>query len=504
MIRTVDNFIGSAINNKTIKQIEKENNNGYICEIPKGYTQELNITFEKYSRNKNELFQLSDKTPDKDDLILSLSHYKNNNETMYSANVGNYIGKFKYNNTTINIKSRFSDTFLKRMLNFTNDIFLNDVDVSGEVKNDKDINYSKFIIYYMFIQKLEKAFLLGLPKAYKTIQHHDMTLKGKIDINRFIKYDIPFKGKISSSSREQREIQEIVDVLYKAITIIDKESKNSSGISTKNIAHIKTHLKQHRSNKYVSNETISKAIKSKALQNPIFAPYKKVLEYAKFIINASNLEEKKDANEKTFGFLVNVAELFEIYLVKLLQYKMPDWIVEHEPELPVYQDNFYARGMKPDIVIKNKYNNQIMVFDAKYKKMTLQKGGGDGKYGDLDRSDFFQINTYMSYYNNQPKTELIAGGLLYPIEAEFDCRFDDKIDCTKDYTKTKAHSDNWFGDNKTKFIVDGIDLSGIENSLENSKEDDTNKKRMDNIVDAENAFIKRIECLVSRHNVVNK
>jgi 5-methylcytosine-specific restriction enzyme subunit McrC len=40
--------------------------------------------------------------------------------------------------------------------------------------------------------------------------------------------------------------------------------------------------------------------------------------------------------------------------------------------------------------------------------------------GDLDRNDFFQINTYMSHYqNHQSNYNLIAGGLLYPIGEEF-------------------------------------------------------------------------------------
>lgn len=60
-------------------------------------------------------------------------------------------------------------------------------------------------------------------------------------INKFIKYDIPFQGKISSVSREQKEIQEIIDVLYKAVKIIDKKNK----AFLKNISNIKTHLKQY-------------------------------------------------------------------------------------------------------------------------------------------------------------------------------------------------------------------------------------------------------------------
>ncbi len=479
MIQTVDNFNGLYANtshDNSKVEIEKcEDKLGYSCRICEKYNEELHISLYQYLQKENYVFiSLRNKVlqNSEDELIIScLKSVDRESEQDYlSVKTGNYIGKFVWNypknkQVTIDIKSRFSNIFLKRMLNFANDVYLDDVDVSGEIKKDKYIDYSKFIIYYMFTQKLEKAFLLGLPKAYVSISHHEMKLKGKIDINRYIKYDIPFKGKISSTSREQKEIQEIIDVLYKAINIIEKNNFN-----TKNIIHIKTHLKQNRSNKYVSNETISKAIKSKALLNPIFTSYKKVLEYAKLIIDANNLEAKKDANKETFGFLVNVAELFEIYLVKLLQLRMLDWKVIHEDTVTVYKKQFYQRHMYPDIIMENKYNNKIMAFDVKYKRMNFNPGIGDGKYGDLDRSDFFQINTYMTYYDKQGY-EVIAGGLLYPMESD--------IKETEKTIDRKAHAYNWFGDAKTKFIVDGIDLS---------KEDLT----MDDIQVSEDAFIERI------------
>jgi len=498
MIQTVDNYNLLNIDIKTTIKERKEylKRHHYYC-LSHKTPKEVAVSLKQYIEYKNNTFLSFFKDKEKirlkneDDLIISIKKYS---DDKYQAQTGNYIGKFVWDGLEIDIKSRFNNKFLERMLNFINDVFLDDVSVFNAKEGD-DLDYSKFIIYYMFIQKLEKAFLLGLPKSYQSIKHHEMKLKGKIDINRFIKHDIPFKGRISSTSREQKEIQEIIDVLYKAVSIIDKEVKNNNGISTKNISHIKTHLKQHKSNRYVSNETISKSIKSKALQNPIFTPYKKVLEYAKFIINANNLEEKPKGSKETFGFLVNVAELFEIYLYKLLQKEFPDWEVKHEPELEVYpKPLFYHRHMFPDIVMKK--DRKVLVFDAKYKRMNFNSGIGDGKYGDLDRSDFFQIHTYMSYYQNQKDLTLIAGGLLYPIEEEFDCRFNDKK-CKKDYSNKVTHSKSWLGNDKVKFIVDGIDLSKIdEGILESMSDEEKVKKQRKNIKDSEDNFIGRIKKIV--------
>lgn len=464
MIQTVDNFYLSNIKILTPQESRKKflERSSYYCLSHKKTIKELNITLKDYQDEKYpdntffSFFKDDEKVEAKnqDDLIISI---KKGSDGNYLAQTGNYVGKFVWDGLQIDIKSRFSNTFLERMLNFANDIFLNDVSVSGK-DTKKELDISRYIIFYMFIQNLEKAFLLGLPKAYKSISHHEMKLKGKIDINNFIKKDIPFKGKISSTSREQKEISEIIDVLYKAVKIIDKAE-----FSTKNISHIKTHLKQNRSSKYVSNETINKAIKSKALQNPIFSPYKQVLEYAKYIINSDNIEQNKDGEDNTYGFLINVAELFEIYVTKLLQKNFSNWRVE-SPKIELYPDQFFARKIIPDIVmIKDK---DVMVFDTKYKRMKFRGRNSYGA-GDVDRNDFFQINTYMSYYKNQGYNVKV-GGLLYPIEKEFN--------------KDKCYSDSWFDNSDTKFIVDGIGLSSI--SKENT---------ISEIVTSEEAFIKRIK-----------
>ncbi|MCT7625045.1 McrC family protein [Aliarcobacter butzleri] len=448
MIQIVDNYL-SNFNDTEKYYFRFEGESKKIKNDKLIIGEKIDVLLNDYqSKSSNNTFfsffkdEEKTKSKNEDDLIISI---KKSNDGNYLAQTGNYVGKFVWNGLEIDIKSRFSNTFLERMLNFANDIFLDDVSITGN-KVDKDLDISKYIIYYMFVQNLEKAFLLGLPKAYKSIEHHEMKLKGKIDINRFIKYDIPFQGKISSVSREQKEIQEIIDVLYKAIKIIDKNKFN-----TKNISHIKTHLKQYKSNNYVSNETINKSLKSKALQNPIFTPYKKVLEYARFIINGNNIEEKNAGDTKTHGFIINIAELFEIYVTKLLQKEFSEWKVE-SPKIELYSNQFFARKIIPDIVMTK--DNDVMIFDTKYKKMLMRGKNQDGA-GDVDRTDFFQINTYMSYYQNNPNQyNLKIGGLLYPIEKSF-------IE-----SKNICHSETWFGNPNTKFVIDGIDLSNLEEAKE--------------------------------------
>jgi len=455
MIETVDNYLsGLSENNNYYLRLHK---NKSLSKTEKNIIgHELLITLNKYQEEKNNkvlsFIKNEEKVAKKNEDALIISLIKENDT--YTAKTGNFVGKFFWDGLEINIGSRFSDNFLKRMLNFANNVFLDDVDVSGHIVNkEKDSDISKFVLYYLFVQSLEKAFLLGLPKTYQTINHHETKLKGKVNINAFIRNDIPFKGKISSTSREQKEITEIIDVLYKAVKIIEL-----SKFSTKNITHIKTHLKATKSQFFVSDETIKKALNSKTLQNPIFSPYKQVIEYAKIIIKNHSIEEKKNGNKECYGFIINVAELFEIYVTKLLQKSFPEWTVS-SPKITLYDKPlFFSRKIIPDIVMQK--HNDVVVFDTKYKRMNYDGNSSNGM-GDLDRNDFFQINTYMTYYQQQGM-KLLCGGLLYPLSGEHDINI--------------CHAENWLGNSSVKFLIDGIKVDDNAELL--IKEEDNFIKRL--------------------------
>lgn len=173
--------------------------------------------------------------------------------------------------------------------------------------------------------------------------------------------------------------------------------------------------------------------------------------------------------------LINVAELFEIYVTKLLRNKfsLDGWSVD-SLKLPLYFDNkmFYARNIIPDIVMTK--GNDVMVFDTKYKKMLMR--GTKENIWDVDRNDFFQINTYMSYYQNHPNQYNVKiGGLLYPMDS---------------FEKDICHSQTWFENVNTKFIVDGIDLSDLQEAQEGENKFATISKR-------ECEFINRINKLLN-------
>lgn len=401
------------------------------------------------------------KNKEEDNLILKLYAKEiSENQKEYFIQSGLFSGVVYHKGCKFNITTRHGDVFLRRMLNFVNDIYV-DTEKSNASKKEEH-NEFQYIIAYLFIQSLEKASVLGLPKEYQSITQRSHKVRGKIDLNAYLKKDIPFQGKLTTTYREQVYIQEICDVLYLALKKLER--KFGKDINNK-LFNINQLLKQNYSGQYVNIETLHKAKKHRILHNPLYAPFKKVIEYAEIILLEHELNPKENNTLETSGFLFDVSQLFEVYLEKLLSRHFKDWYLTGQEELKLYQGLFYSRKMFPDLVLKHKYSNKIIVFDAKFKKMHLETK--QSKYSDLDRSDFYQIHTYIQYFQQ----DVIIGGLLYPL--------------SKPLNKEKAYSNGLFGkedSNTIKFIVDGVFVN--------------EKMNMEQLLNSEQEFLTRIDTLI--------
>jgi hypothetical protein len=97
---------------------------------------------------------------------------------------------------------------------------------------------------------------------------------------------------------------------------------------------------------------------------------------------------------------------------------------------------------------------------------------------DVDRTDFFQIHTYLIYYLSEPKNNVLAAGLLYPLSGE--------------YIQGECQSSKALGDNKTLFVIDGIELS------DPVKEVGTGSNSIEVLVKKEQCFIERVKEMIAQ------
>lgn len=341
---------------------------------------------------ENNLFILS-KNSFKDDIensdIIELDEVSNK---IYSNNIMGFIG---YNDTQIKITSRFTpnsdkDYFLHYMLQkvFYSNIF------NWEYTTERD--YSFDFLIYMFTHLFQKAIRQGIFKSYQKREYNDANVRGVIDINRHIKNNIPFNGKIAYNTREYSYDNNITQLIRHTIEYINTKSKGILNINEdikSGVFQIIEATKRYDKNKRQS--IINKNLKK--LNHPYFYEYEPLRKICIQILRHEELKYGREEN-KIYGILFDGAYLWEEYIYTIL--KDLDFL---HPRNKEKTDGINLLNKKwtvyPDFY---NYNKQI-VLDTKYKMLNKDNDKIDG-------SDKHQIISYV--YTLGAK----IGGFVYPSE----------------------------------------------------------------------------------------
>jgi hypothetical protein len=223
----------------------------------------------------------------------------------------------------------------------------------------------------------------------------------------------------------------------------------------------------------------------------IYLSWKPLVDFCWDVIRSRQIGYRAADSQMECVF-VDMAEIWESFLRK----KLGDGFANdglrvlsiEECTYQIYRGKFYQRDIIPDIILEREQNGQkeYMVFDAKYKRMRGTKSSL--KYSDVDRSDLFQIHTYIQYVQ-QNMGKVVVGGLLYPITQK-GTNDDGTAFENADIDIASFHSNHLFGDDRTgdtpPFIIDGVLCSEVEddkivneqNVEENSQKLDENIKNM--------------------------
>lgn len=316
----------------------------------------------------------------------------------------NIMGFISYNNTQIKISSRFAvndneDYFLHYMLMKV--LSLNIVNL----EHSKDYDDSFDFLIYMFISFFKKALRQGLFKQYKLIKHNDTNVKGYIDINRYIKNNIPFNGKISYNTREYSYDNNIMQLIRHTIEYINTKNRYILSYDSE----IKNYVQQifYSTSSYERNKRESIINKNlKKLSHPYYYEYEPLRKICIQILRHEKL--KYGSNDNTvYGLLFDGAWLFEEYLNTFLS---KENFIHTENKIgrkSLYLLDNNKWKIYPDFYKLSDENN--IVLDAKYKNLdNVNKEDGDS----IQREDRLQIISY-AYTLNAKKA-----GFIYPLEED--------------------------------------------------------------------------------------
>lgn len=395
------------------------------------------------SQSKN-VFWFSANYRNKDDSKLAEYDYKNN-YWVAGRFVGEAIFSYKNNNYKITIKPRFGEKMLFRMLEEIFNIRITS-SASQTSKSADWQHYIKRIIAFIWLQKLANANLHGVPKNQKKKEHKGQVIRGHLDLKKSMK-TLYFSNEAVSVYREKQIDGHIAQIIFQAYQIL----KTDFEIGTINIPDsAREAINQFQTiihkNTYI-NENDYKSIKYK----DIYLSWKPLVDLSWDIIKRKQLSLKQDKAKKGLGFFIDMAEVWEQYLRAILKKNLLPfgWYYKADKQI-AYKGYFFQRELIPDLVFQKE--NEAIILDAKYKRMI-------GRSYDVDRSDFFQIHTYIQYHLNNKNVKV--GGLLYPISGS--PNFENyKSSCLI----------NEYGI-KMNFVIDGIEMneeSEQENLLQIEKD----------------------------------
>lgn len=373
---------------------------------------------------------------------------------------GRFIGEaiFEFNNTKykIIINPRFGNNQLFRMLEEVYNIRLPHSKNNFEKQNQYQYLIKK-LIAFLWLNLLSKANKHGIPKNNTIRFYKGTSIIGKLDIRKSI---LPLftEEKVISKYHEKTPDKTITNILKSAYRILKTEyslTNDMISVSSKNA------IEQLYSSKIAENH-VTENDYNKIQYRDIYLTYKPIVDLSWDILKKRNFGNNKDKNKDGLSFFIDMAEIWEMYLKSILKKKFlkDGWIIRND-KITTYKEKDFRRTLIPDIILEKGVD--VMVWDAKYKRMEFD-------YFDYDRSDFFQIHTYISYFKENKN--VIAGGLLYPLSKEFNNIRQEKNKANSLYSEEK---------NKINFIVDGIDYSQINE---------------ENIVTEEVKFLDRISSII--------
>lgn len=230
---------------------------------------------------------------------------------------GNLVGFIGVNGVPISIHSRFSrntdeDFFLHYMLQKV--LHINLVNLTHGTSDEQIFNF----LLYLFPKLLNKALTQGIYKEYRRNEYNDANVRGVIDINRHIKQNMPFNGRIAYRTREFSHDNHVTELIRHTIEYIGTtwygrtllENNGETRISvTQIVAATPNYNRQKREEIIKNNLRIN--------SHPYFTHYAPLQKLCLRILRHERIKYglKED---KIQGILFDISYLWEEYLATIL------------------------------------------------------------------------------------------------------------------------------------------------------------------------------------------
>ena len=324
----------------------------------------------------------------------------NEGRELQTNSIVGFVGR---NHTHLSIHSRFADNgkedyFLHYMLQKVAKINL--FNLQHTMDEDSVFDF----LLYLFPLYLKKAVNQGVYRQYITHKYNDANVRGVIDVNRHIRCNIPFNGKIAYNTREYSYDNDITQLIRHTIEYVDKyiggkEILNIDRDTQNAVAQIISATTTYEYNKRSS--IINKNLRP--IAHPYYNEYTPLQRLCLQILRHEELKYGQEEDE-IYGVLIDAAWLWEEYLAIVLEGKYNHYLKDRGPRFSLFKPN--KQQIIPDYL---SYDKKV-VADAKY--IPLNEKQWFMEDSSTATAIYYKTITYMYRFCSN------TGYLLYPYPGE--------------------------------------------------------------------------------------
>jgi 5-methylcytosine-specific restriction enzyme subunit McrC len=324
---------------------------------------------------------------------------------------GRYIGSITFKDRTLVIEPRFGDALLSWCAAAFNLVL---VETPGTPQ------YSDWIVPWLIATLWSRSFVAaarhGLPALRTDVRETGLAIRGRLDVQG----TIPLRAASSPAAASVRRVKSVEHAISAAIVAAYQELTRLVGAQSRREWPPKR-VKELMSPLIAAVGTrpsVPSIADIEAVRlTPITAGFRSLALLSARIAKRRGASSAASTDAQCHGVLLDVAELWELYVLAALRKAWPDMDVMHGTHesddaraLLLNANGRRLGNLKPDALLRANGKN-VAVVDAKYKRLHPTRWSQAPQ-----REDLYQLAAYIGRYGDDDTP--MSGALAYPLDPE--------------------------------------------------------------------------------------
>lgn len=273
------------------------------------------------------------------------------------------------------------------------------------IRRDRD-QFLQQLLALVFLEQIREAYKSGIFRCYRNFEENNSRVRGRIQVERNIKLNPIFNGRIAYTYREYTVDNDVNRIILTAYDYLVRKSGAfmRSLLSSSKYREVKTFFNQLGNIMMpASRQEVQRLLKNnkKKIRHSVYRKWEDVRKTAIQILRHMGIQTHESGQAEISGILINMTKIWEDYLEQVLrECKDKGFSFETQKSQNILEGR---RDLRPDFLDRK---NRI-VLDAKYKNSWAK--AVEDPDGSWPREDTFQILSYMYVYNCD------IGGILCPV-----------------------------------------------------------------------------------------